>query len=455
MNKSATNPQPLYLSARRGCGRARDLAGHALRLCQPRADPLRADEGRRARPPLPRRGCAQPQEPARAAGRRAGAQGGRSAGAGFLRLNDHRRRSRLSRRAGDDAVRKRDVRTGRNAFMGRAHVRSIRERQSAAYLAADARHSRGYGACGAHRSRDCGSFVGDGRRSCRVQCDAGRPRHHRCKDPAAGRSRDAADAAERRADPRTDRAGLGARPSARQRSHPPRAGASRRSRTECIDLHRALRGVDGYLALRLRDRRSRRAERAAPWRRGAAGFPSARDASGRRCSHHHPRARGIGRTLCGLRPHGLWRPRSARAVHIRSAREDWHRRAADDRISPSYLRSDGPVPQLRLCARRDAPRTEHAAKDARRRSSPWRARPDGSPMRASNWRAKSLSARGRVTWDRRRRASDRRPSRVRRGLPARATSRPDSPRVFRRPISGSSCGRDRRAVPAHLVRRLS
>src|SRR3954454_7690959 len=46
--------RPLSFSTR-GVRRARDLAGHALRLCQPRPDPLRAVAGL-AQSPLPRRG---------------------------------------------------------------------------------------------------------------------------------------------------------------------------------------------------------------------------------------------------------------------------------------------------------------------------------------------------------------------------------------------------------------
>src|SRR6266702_7410259 len=45
--------------------RARDLAGHALRLCQPRPDPLRADAGF-AQEPLPRRGRPRPEGTPRA-----------------------------------------------------------------------------------------------------------------------------------------------------------------------------------------------------------------------------------------------------------------------------------------------------------------------------------------------------------------------------------------------------
>ena len=95
MKKSAG----LYLSAARSLRRARDLAGDALRLCQPRPDPLGAIDGF-AQPPLPRRGRPRPEgAPCAVAGAARLAQlRCRSAGDGFGDFDHHRGRPDLPRR---------------------------------------------------------------------------------------------------------------------------------------------------------------------------------------------------------------------------------------------------------------------------------------------------------------------------------------------------------------------
>jgi citrate synthase len=59
-------------------------------------------------------------------------------------------------------------------------------------------------------------------------------------------------------------------------------------------------------------------------RHGGVGPQASRlldHASRRRCRGHHPRPRGAGRTLSGLRPHGLSRRRSARRVAVRALKK--------------------------------------------------------------------------------------------------------------------------------------
>src|ERR1700754_3757018 len=83
----------------RGLRRAIDLAGHALRLCQPRPDPLRAVAGY-AQPPLPGRGRSGAEgAPGAGAGAARPAQlRCRSPGDGFRDRHHHRSRRDLSRR---------------------------------------------------------------------------------------------------------------------------------------------------------------------------------------------------------------------------------------------------------------------------------------------------------------------------------------------------------------------
>ena len=151
--------RPLSLGPR-GLRRTRDLAGDALRLCQPRADPLGAVAGF-PQPPLPGRGRPHAEGAAHAvAGAARHAQfRRRSAGDGFGGGDHHRGRADLSRRQLRRPRRARHARTCRDAVVGCHRRRSVRAGQLPRRVGRNARGRRGHarGQCDRSRHRRAGA----------------------------------------------------------------------------------------------------------------------------------------------------------------------------------------------------------------------------------------------------------------------------------------------------------
>ena len=172
----------------RGLGRTRDLAGHALRLCQPRPDPLGAVGRIRAATATGPRTSAALKE------RRAPSpepRGMRSFDADLPVMD-----SSIATITEDgpiyrgvncvDLAETRHARTRRDAAVGRHRRRSVCAGQLPARLGRNARGRRGRAQRRADRSRHCGAGAGGQRRSARLYPRARRTRHGRRPHPAAG-----------------------------------------------------------------------------------------------------------------------------------------------------------------------------------------------------------------------------------------------------------------------------
>ena len=201
----------------------------------------------------------------------------RFAGDGFGDLDHHRGRPDLSRRQLHRPGRNRHARTCRDAAVGRHRRRSV----CAGQLPDDV----GRDAAVADAARDAAPID----RTIAVLALAASADPRAFTRAAEGRAmvggrimrlvvatmlnrRAVGDAAAS-----ADRQGMGAGQQARRRSDPPGAGAAGGSRTERLDLHRALRGIDRAQSLRCDDRRPGGAERPeARRRRGAGGAARAR-----------------------------------------------------------------------------------------------------------------------------------------------------------------------------------
>ena len=159
---------PLSLGTR-GLRRTRDLAGDALRLCQPGHDPLGAVGGF-AQPSLPGRRCPHTEGTARAGARatRHAQFRRRSAGPGFVDRDHHRGRADLSRRQLCRSRRARHARTCRDAVMGRHRRRSVRVGQLPRGVGRNARRGRGHPRRQRDRSHDRRAGAGGQRRSAGV-----------------------------------------------------------------------------------------------------------------------------------------------------------------------------------------------------------------------------------------------------------------------------------------------
>ena len=231
----------------RGLRRTRDLAGHALRLCQPRADPLRAVGGF-AQPSLPRRGRPRPEGAPRAvAGAARPAQFRcRSAGDGFGDLHHHRGRRR-SIAASTASISPKRTRWSTPRRCCGTSPASIRSRRTIART------------CRTKCARSPRPRAAPRRSIAPSRCWRWRPAPIRAPSPAppdgramvggahrAASGRDHAQHASRRRSRCICRSRSAWAPDNKhaRRSDPPRAGAARRSRIERLDLHRALRGVD-------------------------------------------------------------------------------------------------------------------------------------------------------------------------------------------------------------------
>ena len=139
----------------------RDLAGHALCLCQPRSDPFRAVSGF-AQPPLPRRGRPRPEGapyPVARAARLAELRRG-LAGDGFGNFDHHRERPDLSRRELRRSRGNGHAGACRDAVVGRHQRRSVCAGQLSAGVRRDARDCRSRAPRCADRPGDCRAGAG-------------------------------------------------------------------------------------------------------------------------------------------------------------------------------------------------------------------------------------------------------------------------------------------------------
>ena len=216
----------------RGRRRARDLAGHALRLCQPRPDPLRAVAGF-AQPPLPRRGRPRPEgAPGAVAGAARLAQFRcRSAGAWIRRSAPSPRTAPIYRGVNCVDLAENDTLehtatllwdvTGVDPFapdnLPAGVRRDARDRGSRAPRRAD-------------RPRHCGAGAGRQRRSARLYPRRRWPRHGRRRASCGCWSRPCS-TREPSAEPLHLQIANAWAPDNKhaRRSDPPRAGAARRS----------------------------------------------------------------------------------------------------------------------------------------------------------------------------------------------------------------------------------
>jgi citrate synthase len=146
------------------------------------------------------------------------------------------------------------------------------------------------------------------------------------------------------------------------RSDPPRARAARRSRIERVDLHRALRGVDGHLAIRCGDRRAGRAQRSASRRRGPQASRLLDTLLAGDIAAIVRERVALGERFPGF-GHMVYRDGDPRAVSLFDAlvRAGIDRRFAVE-IPDRIREATGAISQLRLRAGRHAPRARHAGR---------------------------------------------------------------------------------------------